>query len=593
MKTVYKGIVFALTAAILLSLCFTPTVFATEELPAATPSDAEKEELLPATPSNAEKAELLTATSSNAVEDTVSTGEELMEWLSGHKDTGGAVKLTADISLGDFYYARNRGAAAITVDTGVFSIRVNGYVYLQATSPFLIRGVGGEQGVLRTSGAGSMLHLNVLALEAEKGYAVFQEEGTGFILENTSVSGDVHYADQPFVWEWEPGLAVAARGENLEAGMLPATLSVCVNRQGQNTYPYEKVPVTWDLSGHEEDRKLRRRFTVSGVFEDMASQNAPVCTVVYDDFPLTFLQVNVRKTKGTYGDAYRFTGGFSKPEDRLPITVAQEYSFDGENWTLYEENTITTLNSGFIIIPFVKAEDRERFTEIFIRLRWDDDGTVYYSNVLRFAADSLLANEEPGGNRGGGTDIVDPPKLPQPDPEPETTPPPVTSEPEITPPETSEPETAPPPVTSAPTPGRPGNRGADHESDGEGAESPPPISVPKHAPGPGQVLEPALPNEAVASSTVEGEETKTPSAAADTVLSRAPSVSDSADVPPSVESTEVLPEPEAESPVPGPDMLPIAAGLAAIAVSIGGAALYLHPKVWKRLMGRVWKLFKR
>ena len=56
-------------------------------------------------------------------------------------------------------------------------------------------------------------------------------------------------------------------------------------------------------------------------------------------------------------------------------------------------------------------------------------------------------------------DIVDPPKQPEPDPEPETTPP-----------EASEPESA-PPVTSDPPPGQPGNSGTDHESDGDGATS--------------------------------------------------------------------------------------------------------------------------
>ena len=143
MKTVYKGMVSALTAAILLSLCLTPIAFATEEpsaatlsdaeeaeLPAATPSDAEEmeeevelltatpsdameevsEERPAATPSDVEEVELLTATPCNAAADTVSTGEELMEWLSGHKDTGGTVELADDISISDFYYDRNMRA---------------------------------------------------------------------------------------------------------------------------------------------------------------------------------------------------------------------------------------------------------------------------------------------------------------------------------------------------------------------------------------------------------------------------------------------------------------------------------------------------
>lgn len=656
MKTVYKGMVSALTAAFLFSLCLTPIAFATEEpsaamlsdaeeaeLPTATPSDAEEmgeevelltatpsdakeeasEELPAATPSDMEEVELLTATFSNAVADTVSTGEELMEWLSGHKDTGGTVKLADNISISDFYYARNMGAEAVTVDTGEFTIAVNGYVYLQATSPLKIRGAGGEQGLLRTSGMGSMLHLNGLDLEAEDGYAVFQEEGTGFILdtlENTSVAGTVHYAEQPFVWEWEPALAVVKRGETLDDKMLPAAISACINHNGTNIYPYEEVPVTWDLSGHGEDQKLRRRFAVTGEFEGMASQTAPGCTVVYDDFPLTFLEVNVVKMEGTYGDTYRLRGTFSKPEDRLPITVAQEYSFDGKNWTLYQEETITTLSSGFSITLFAGTEDLERYSELFIRLSWNDDGTMYYSNVLGFAMDSLEVNEEPGGNRGGGTDIIDPPKQPEPDPEPETTPP-----------EASEPETAPPPVTSDPPPGQPGNSGTDHESDGDGAtsstgssggshgdgkepthgitqksdlpggsldyEAAPPITVPESTSVPGLVSEPALPNETVVSSSSVKDEPKNPSAAAEPTPSRAPSAPVS-EAPESTaqssaandemqEAAEALAGTETEAPVQEPDILPVVAGFAAVAVSIGGAALYLHPQAWRKLLGKL------
>lgn len=473
-----------------------------------------------------------------------------------------------------------------------------------------------------------MLHLNRLDLEAEDGYAVFQEEGTGFILdtlENTSVAGTVHYAEQPFVWEWEPALAVVKPGETLDDKMLPAAISACINHNGTNIYPYEEVPVTWDLSGHGEDQKLRRRFTVTGEFEGMASQTAPGCTVVYDDFPLTFLEVKAVKMEGTYGDTYRLRGTFSKPEDRLPITVAQEYSFDGKNWTLYQEETITTLSSGFSITLFAGTEDLERYSEFFIRLSWNDDGNMYYSNVLGFAMDSLEVNEEPGGNRGGGTDIVDPPKQPEPDPEPETTPP-----------EASEPESA-PPVTSDPPPGQPGNSGTDHESDGDGAtsstgssggshgdgkepthgitqksdlpggsldyEAAPPITVPESTSVPGLVSEPVLPNKTVVSSSAVKDEPKKPSAAAEPTPSRA----SSAPVSEAPESTaqisaandemkevaEALAETEAEPPVQEPDILPVVAGFAAVAVSIGGAALYLHPQAWRKLLEKLRNRIRR
>lgn len=600
MKTLYQGIMSAFTAAVLLSLCLTPTAYATEEPPGsgdtsiesaietelaeespkpstATPSDAQEEEMLQpdhsdndeysseptksaATsepPDEGTAAEPITATPSEAVElmlqepDTASTAEELLEWLSDHEDSGGTVWLSDDISLCDVSYVHGLRKPAITINTGEFSITTDGSVELLAGSPFTICGIGGENGVLRVS-EGSTAYILGLALESEEGYAAFQEEESGFMTENSSVVGDIHYADRPFIWEWETGRTVVGLGETFDAGWLPDVILARVNHLGRTTDEYEAVPVTWDLSGHEEDQMLRRRFTVSGEFENMASLAAPECTVIYDDFPLTFLEVNVYKIEGRYGDSYRFTGEFSVPENRLPITIAQEYSFDGENWFLDQESMDTIVKNTFSISPFVKKEDRESCPKIFIRLSWNDNGTVYYSNVLSFATDSLAANEEPGGNRGGGTDIIDPPKQPEPDVEPETPPPPVTSEPETA----------------------------------------PPITVPEPTSSPGAAPELMPPDETVVSSAVVGEEPKSPSTAAESSSSREPSAPESK--PPEStgqisavkdempENAEVLAEPETETSLPGPGTLPVVAGLAAVAVSIGGAALYLYPKAYQK-----------
>lgn len=607
MKMFLKGAVFGIAAAIFLSVVLVPTAFATEGLPGggapiASASEASPVDKMP---------KLSTSTPSNpegpvAPEpDTVATAEELMEWLCDHENIGGTVWLSADISLCDVTYIHNLRKPAITIETGEFSITVNGSVELRAGSPFIIRGSGGGRGALRVS-EGGMLFLDSLTLEAEDGFVAFQEEGSGFMMENTSVTGEIHYAEQPFIWEWESGLTVVERGEAFDEGQLPAVLLARVNFQGQTTDGYEEVPVNWDLAGHEEECDLRQRFTVSGEFENKASQNAPYYTVVYDDFPLTFLEVGVRKIRGNYGDAYRFTGGFSKPEGRLPITVAQEYSFDGENWTLYEETTAEAPGSGFHLSPFVKAEDRERFSEIFIRLCWDDGGTVYYSNVLRFEADSLLAKEEPGGNRGGGTDIVDPPKPPGPDLEPGTTLPGL----ETTLPETdSGLETIPPPAALIPAPGRPGDSGADHESDGEGAASsreksggscddgkesshegvaqipslPGGPSEQKSAP-PISAQEPNLPATIPESEAEHRTET---GARLETELEPELGIV-SEQIPPdeAMASSSIIGEEDA---MPEADMLPVAAGLAAVAVSIGGAAFYLHPKLWRKLFGMLRK----
>ncbi len=537
MKTVCKGMAWPLAAAILFFLFLTPRAAAEEGPPGAGGAFAVPSAV-------AAPAEETPAPAAPSAADTAATAEELLEWLAGHQDTGGTVCLSADISLCDVSYVHPLRKPAITVDTGGFSLTANGSVELLAGSPFTIRGVGGKNGLLRVSEK-SALYLDGLTLEAQQGYAAFQEEGSGFMAENTSFSGDVHYAEQPFIWDWKPGLAVVALGEAFDPGRLPAGLLARVNSQGRTAGEYVEVPVAWDRSGAGEAQTLRRRFAVSGEFENMASQKAPCCTVAFNDFPLTFLEVSARKTQGRFGDAYRFTGGFSKPEGRLPITVAQEYSFDGVDWVACPETTATAPNSGFSISPFVAADDLERVSDIFIRLHWEDAGTVYYSNVLRFAADSLLANEEPGGNRGGGTDLVDPPKPPKPDPAPETDPP----------------KAAPAPAPSQPAPGQPANGAPGREvgGGGEGAASPPAASGGGGGPSHG---------------VTQNREPPGGSPEPEAAPSRG-------------ESAEDLPQPTAAPAVPGPRALPAAAFLAAVAACIGGAALCLRPKAWKALLSKL------
>ena len=705
MKTVYKGVVFALTAAILLLLCLTHTAFATEdwtgatpsdaeeieqlaatpsdaeeveqlaavpsdaeeiEQPAATPSDAvEEEELLVATPSDAvEEEELLVATPSDAVEvkslmnappktvpepDTAATAEELLEWLQEHENSEGTLRLTADIFLDDLFYMENP-RKNITIEAGEFAIIATGKVDFWRGG-LTVRGQGGERGVFRAA-KGGRLSIGYMTIEAEEGFAVFQEEGAGLqVLQCVVEESAVHYSETPFVWRWKP-LQVVVKPGQTAADLLPQTVKAYdVNRLGQMNP--EEVPVVWELAEHESSEEQRLRFDAVGSAPGFTYGSPPVCTVIYDDYPLTFLYVNAKKKEGGQGESYLFSGTFSIPEDRLPFTITQDYSFDGVNWTVYEEIEVNAPDTSFGISCAANAGDIQRFPDVFIRLSWNDGGTMYYSNVLRFARDNMEKSEDHGGNRGGGTDIVDPPEPPEPEPEPGTTPPgtaepenppPETSEPETTPPpETSEPETTPPPETSDPTSGSSGNSGTDYGSDESGSassqensggshrggdgsssgitlkpdlpggsrepEAAPPISVPGAVPGQAPasglasepvsepVTESSLPDKSVVSSAVSGEEAERHSAVADTSPSRASSHAPSAPTSEPPDSTEVLAEPETEAtlrPAPQrPDAGSAVAGLAAIAASMGAAALYLHPKAWKRLVGRLWDLFKR
>ncbi|MDE7133474.1 MAG: hypothetical protein K2O65_17070, partial [Lachnospiraceae bacterium] len=159
----------------------------------------------------------------------------------------------------------------------------------------------------------------------------------------------------------------------------------------------------------EEQQAERRRLQLQGFFVQAASAKPARCTVAYNDYPLTFLEVAATDD----GTRYTFRGGYTKPAEALPITVISEYSFDGENWIVYDEEKVTNIESGFFIGFRLEACDRASYPNIYIRLQWNDNGTRYFSNVLCYAADNLENVEDIGGSRGGGTSIINLPEDPQ------------------------------------------------------------------------------------------------------------------------------------------------------------------------------------
>lgn len=364
------------------------------------------------------------ATENEQSADTVSTGPELVSWMESHIGLGGTVSLAADITLGDtWYYVPDRpGQPAITVDTNGFSITVTGEISFLSDGGLTFYGVPDGKEVFRVAARG-LLSLEGCAIEekvaalaaAEKptgvtketgGYALVQEEGAGLIVKDCIISGDIRYAKMPLVIYNTPVTAVASPGQEA-ADVLPGALASRVIRNGQVFYG-EEVPVTWEMSGTEKQQQERRRFTVQGTFEGAASLTPPVCTVAYNDAPLTFTDVSASVSYS----AYVFKGGYTKLEERLPIEVATEYSFDCNNWILYDTASVSDVEELFFI-GIGKADwDTAVNPYIYIRLRSSDGGEEIYSNVLRFAADNLTKAEDQGGNRGGGTAIVNPPKEP-------------------------------------------------------------------------------------------------------------------------------------------------------------------------------------
>lgn len=392
------------------------------------------------------------ATENELQEDTVSTGPELVSWMESHIGIGGTVSLAADITLSDtWYFVPHRRQPAIIVDTNGFSITVTGEITFLSDDRLTFYGTPDEKGVFRVA-AGGLLFMEGIAIEekaavpaeAEKtaggtketgGYVLVQEEGAGLVVQNCTISGDIRYAQMPLVIYNTPVTAVASSGQEA-VDVLPSVIVSQVIRNGQK-YFGEEIPVTWETAGTEKAQQERRRFTVQGTFQGAASLEPPVCTVVYNDAPLTFTDVSASLSYS----AYVFQGGYTKPEEKLPIHVAMEYSFDFNNWILYDTESVSDVEELFFI-GIAKADwDTSANPYIYIRLRCSDDGEEIYSNVLRFAVDALSKVEDQGGNRGGGTAIVNPPKEPVSVPEPPASPKPENSastKPE--PPASSEPE---------------------------------------------------------------------------------------------------------------------------------------------------------
>ena len=341
-------------------------------------------------------------------EDTVSTGPELMEWLDSHKNTGGTVRLLDHIVLDQDYsfFPNGSNMPAVYVDTDRYTITVTAEVELSSDSQLTFSGEPEGKGIFCVAKKG-MLSILGIAVESQQ-CALWQEEGGGLVVSSCHVSGDVHYADTPYVMYWKEDLcAVVEKGQTANE-VLPSQISCTVNCQGRLCYG-EPIPVLWNLEGSEKQQEERLRFSVQGVFLNGVSLKQPSCTVAYNDYPLTFTEVEASSN----GFSYTFQGGFTAPEEALPFTVMAEYSFDGEQWILYEEQRVTNADAGFRIDCKREQYGRMARSSIYIRLQWNDNGTRYYSNVLCYLSDNLEVVEDIGGSRGGGTSITNPPDEPQ------------------------------------------------------------------------------------------------------------------------------------------------------------------------------------
>ena len=378
-----------------------------EAEPVATPESEQEPVEESATVSESEQELIEEFTVAPEPEQTISTGSDLIEWLEAHKNIGGTIKLADHVVLdGEYSFCPNGiNMPSVFVDTDKYTITVTGEIELLSDNHLIFSGQPDGKSILYVAEKG-MLSMEGVTVESES-CALWQEEGAGLVVSDCRISGSVHYADTPFVIYQSSVCAIVEAGQTLNDA-LPVQICCSVNRQG-DVSNNEWVPLSWNLEGTEKQQAERQRFDLQGSFLYAASAKPVQCTVVYNDYPLTFTDVEA----SVIGGRYTFQGGYTKPEKALPITVISEYSFDGENWLTYEETKVTNTYIGFFIAFKLEQRDRAAHSNIYIRLQWNDNGTKYFSNVLCYAADDLESAEDIGGSRGGGTSIVDPPDEPQ------------------------------------------------------------------------------------------------------------------------------------------------------------------------------------
>ena len=354
-------------------------------------------------------------TTQDAEPDTVSTADEFKEWLESHKNNGGRVKLTNNIVLKEFYYFTPNGGNRpdIVVDTDTYTITAAGYIAFLSDGHLVFQGKARDKGIFHVV-KGGILTLDGVFVKCESEgtspqYALWQEEGAGLVLENTytktSVTGNIHYADAPLVTEESSVCVVVEKGQSAES-LLPTEIKCTVNHQGQIWYN-KPTPVSWDLAGTEKHQQNRQRFQVKGFSSQVLYYVAPKCTVVYNDYPLTFTEVDAF----IRANAYYFQGKYTKPKGELPITVAAGYSFDGKNWIRDEVKTVSSDSTGFSVSFPCDEWDTDQNPSVYIRLQGEKDDKRYFSNVLRYKANSMNEAEDLGDSGS----VVNPPDKPEPD----------------------------------------------------------------------------------------------------------------------------------------------------------------------------------
>ena len=407
----HKHQLFALAiAGLLFFACAIPAWAAVEPLPAASlESGISLGQGTPPEPTTIQPPEPTPTEPESAASEV-----ELLSWLEAHKATGGALTLTADITITRF--AEFPITAPVTIDCGGYSLFVAHNFSLMGN--ILVKGVGTDQGLVRIL-PGGMLTLDYGAtVQSERGIGVWQEEGAAFYNGVNLAADTVHYADTPIIIWFDSGnddlIAVAKDGSYAE--LLPKEKKATVNQNGENALNIP-MPLVWDTAAAQQSLADKRRTTLTGSFAPhamLATVEPPSCTVVFRERAVTFQRFAIRGT-----DAYApISLTYFLPPQPLDLTFS--YSFDGETWTpllqqthngaeeigvfqpvlIREYGYIEALAEDEILWPADSQANSLRFI-----ISYEEKGKTLYSDVICFDGDTFTPGEDYDGNRGGGGEL--------------------------------------------------------------------------------------------------------------------------------------------------------------------------------------------
>lgn len=369
--------------------------------------------------------------------------DELMEKFEAMKTTGGNIRLTGDVVVEagvDYTFsAPQLMDAPIRLDTGGHSIIVHGKLIFM---PFIeIAGAGGDAGIFSVQDGG-WLELYSISVKADSDVAIAQAPRSvlcyGTLFDGAPefvYEGEIKGAG-PVAVPWSNTnpkslQCVYVRDDERAEDLLPDTDEGALYQNGRMDQNHQ-LDVAWDIDLFKTQFEARENCMVTGNYPGATEYATPVCMVAFQNGRAATV-LNGWGTGGTDGRGLsaQIQLALENPQESCRV----DWSADGENWQECEANILETKVDRLRYALYPPDDAGYPF---YISAVVTKNGEEHYSNILVLRAPGKAGDI--GGNRGGGTSLVDPEK-------------PIESEP----PENVEAPAGPtlnPPENSAPTTGQ-------------------------------------------------------------------------------------------------------------------------------------------